>query len=259
MHSPRFASKAIYSILFIILYGAYTDAIWAQVESKNRPDSVEECRSIIAKAQNRLAEEYLTLETEFNDLQKLISDATISMDQKGHVFTEEIANLERHARNLSEEMQRLALLIAGLYKRVDELVESGLSKERAIGLIFGSGASETLPGAKPHAFGQAKHGTVNMLDPEYTVDNAGAELSDTQAAMRFAESMNKLDVNLVQKELEKFRTEKKLYLVRQKAGEFQQQIETSRIIVREMQSLKKLDRLYSEQLELLRPGSEVGN
>lgn len=259
MHNPTFASRVVQSIVLVFLYGVQADSIKAQVEIEDRLNSIEKCRSIIASAQRKLAEELLNLDKESDALQKLVPEASISRDLMGYAFTEEIANLERSARSLSNETHRLALLISGLDQKVTELVNSGISKERAISLLFGSGSSELLPSTNRQAFGQPRKGTFNMLDPDYTVANSGSELTDERAANEGAESMKKLRDNLVQKELERFEIENQLTVLRQKQGKYQEQTVRLRTLFREIQSLKKLNGLYIEQLKILRSEAEVGN
>ena len=91
MHNPTFASRVVQSIVLVFLYGVQADSIKAQVEIEDRLNSIEKCRSIIASAQRKLAEELLNLDKESDALQKLVPEASISRDHMGYAFTEEIA------------------------------------------------------------------------------------------------------------------------------------------------------------------------
>ena len=71
--------------------------------------------------------------------------------------------------------------------------------------------------------------------------------------------MKKPRDNLVQKELERFEIENQLTVLRQKQGKYQEQTVRLRTLFREIQSLKKLNGLYIEQLKILRSEAEVGN
>lgn len=51
MHNPTFASRVVQSIVLVFLYGVQADSIKAQVEIRDRLNSIEKCRSIIASAQ----------------------------------------------------------------------------------------------------------------------------------------------------------------------------------------------------------------